>query len=366
MDKTPRLVDIAELADVSIGTVDRVLHNRGRVAEETRTKVLRIANELGYERNIHASILAGSRKKVTICNLIPQRGMDPFWDKIHEGLEMAGEEVIRHNVNITQEEFDLFDPADFTKKVNNIFGKAYDGLLIAPVFQREWSLLNEFLHRTHIPHVLINTLAEDEDESFLCYVGPDSYQSGRLAARLLSLHCSAGDKVIMIPLEQDFKNAHHMLEKERGFRDCFAEISPKVKVHTCEFEAYNDPQKLAAFLTKKIRKYPTLKGIYTSASRIHKMAAYFDEQDVNHIKLIGYDSLEENLKYLSSGQIHYLINQNPTLMGYLGLIHLSKFLVFKSRPPKYNYLPLDVILPENVSYYQNHYILQNKMFVPFV
>ena len=42
---------IAELANVSRGTVDRVLNNRSGVSEATRQKVLKIAKELHYEPN---------------------------------------------------------------------------------------------------------------------------------------------------------------------------------------------------------------------------------------------------------------------------------------------------------------------------
>ena len=34
-----RIVDIAKMAGVSVGTVDRVIHNRGRVSEENKKKV---------------------------------------------------------------------------------------------------------------------------------------------------------------------------------------------------------------------------------------------------------------------------------------------------------------------------------------
>ncbi len=353
------------MANVSIGTVDRVLHNRGRVAVETRDKVLSIAKEIGYQRNIHASILAGSHRTASICSLIPYQGMDPFWDQVHIGYEKALEQIGPHSVKVHTEEFDLFNSADFVEKVQKVDMEAYDGLIVAPIFHKEWKVLLQSLEESEIPHVLINTLVEDPTESFLCYIGPNSYQSGRLAASLLAMHCEIGDKVIMIPLEQDFHNAHHMLEKERGFRDCFAEIAPFVKVITVEFEDYNNPEALGAFLTRKIQKHPTLKGIYTSASRIDKMAAFFEDHAVDHIKLVGYDALEGNLKYLHSRKIHYLINQNPALMGYLSLIYLAKYLVYKSVPQQLNYLPLDVILPENVPYYQNHYLLQDKLFVPF-
>ena len=36
--KKARIKDIATMAGVSIGTVDRVIHNRGEVAEKTKTK----------------------------------------------------------------------------------------------------------------------------------------------------------------------------------------------------------------------------------------------------------------------------------------------------------------------------------------
>ena len=44
--KTVRIKDIALKAGVSIGTVDRVLHNRGEVKAATKEKVLAIAKKL--------------------------------------------------------------------------------------------------------------------------------------------------------------------------------------------------------------------------------------------------------------------------------------------------------------------------------
>lgn len=52
-----RIKDIALLAGVSIGTVDRVLHDRGEVAEETRVKVERILKETNYSPNVMAQVL---------------------------------------------------------------------------------------------------------------------------------------------------------------------------------------------------------------------------------------------------------------------------------------------------------------------
>ena len=51
--KKVTLKQIAELADTSIGTVDRALNGRGRINEVTKQKILQIADELGYLSLIH-------------------------------------------------------------------------------------------------------------------------------------------------------------------------------------------------------------------------------------------------------------------------------------------------------------------------
>lgn len=59
--------EIARLANVSIGTVDRVLNNRVGVSEKTKAKILKIIEELNYQPNIFARRLA-SKKKTPICD----------------------------------------------------------------------------------------------------------------------------------------------------------------------------------------------------------------------------------------------------------------------------------------------------------
>lgn len=57
---------IAELANVSRGTVDRVLNNRSGVSEATRQKVLKIAKELHYEPNFLAKALVSKKESLKI------------------------------------------------------------------------------------------------------------------------------------------------------------------------------------------------------------------------------------------------------------------------------------------------------------
>ena len=49
--------EIAKKANVSIGTVDRVIHNRGRVSKETEQLVKKIIAESNFEPNQYAKSL---------------------------------------------------------------------------------------------------------------------------------------------------------------------------------------------------------------------------------------------------------------------------------------------------------------------
>ena len=58
--------EIAQMAGVSRGTVDRVLNNRGRVSEENARRIREIARSLGYQPNKAGIALAAQKKKLKI------------------------------------------------------------------------------------------------------------------------------------------------------------------------------------------------------------------------------------------------------------------------------------------------------------
>ena len=83
---------IAELAGVSIGTVDRALHGRPGINDETRQRVLDIAKKIGYRPNLAArSLSTGKRVRIGVC--VPQE-IRYFYNEMWEGIN---EEVRRYS-----------------------------------------------------------------------------------------------------------------------------------------------------------------------------------------------------------------------------------------------------------------------------
>src|SRR5687767_11879019 len=88
--------EIARRANVSIGTVDRVIHNRSGVSEKTRNKINEIIKELNYQPNILASRLA-SKKIYQIAVLIPQISVETdFWEAPLKGIQRAESEIKKY------------------------------------------------------------------------------------------------------------------------------------------------------------------------------------------------------------------------------------------------------------------------------
>ncbi len=114
MSQRIRIKDIAEQTGVSIGTVDRVLHNRGNVAAEVRDRVhLQVMRGNGLRTQHHGRSLANNKKTLRIAAILPDFQEDPYWAQPKEGIERAAESVRHYGVAVDFHYFPLFDPKGY-------------------------------------------------------------------------------------------------------------------------------------------------------------------------------------------------------------------------------------------------------------
>ena len=81
------------------------------------------------------------------------------------------------------------------------------------------------------------------------------------------------------------------------------------------------------------------------------MAQYFKKRNLQQVFLIGYDGIEENIQMMKEGFVDVLIAQRPYYQGYESTKSLCNYLLKKNTPPDENYIPLDIVVTENVKFY---------------
>lgn len=348
-NKIVRIKDIAERAKVSTGTVDRVLHKRGRVSKKVEEKILKIIEEMDYEPNLMARAL-GSNKIYQIAALIPDPVSDSYWFAPKAGIEKAEKDLKQYGIVVQQYIFDPFDVESFIVKANQLTKDNPDGIILSPIFYRETLPFFEKWQAAKIPFVLFNTQIAEYDP--LSYIGQDSYQSGFLAGKLIHYGQPDPCSILIAHIDEEISNAAHLLKKEQGFRNYFSQnnLDEQFRILRTELKRSN----AALFITQLdaiVDSTPDLASIFVTTSKAHEIAKYLEQRRIKHIKIIGYDLLPQNLYFMNKGAISFLINQNPKGQGYWGIYQLTDHLVFKKEVPALKYLPLDIVTKENMNYY---------------
>jgi LacI family transcriptional regulator len=165
--KSIRIKDIAQLAGVSVGTVDRVLHNRGRVSEEALKKVLTVLDQIDYKPNLIARTL-GANKTYRIATLMPNPDQDPYWASSKSGISQAEAEWLRYGVSLEPHFFNLYDKNSFREVAEIVSASKPDGILVAPIFYHETLPFFEQFKANNIPYILFNTnIPEAKPLSFI-------------------------------------------------------------------------------------------------------------------------------------------------------------------------------------------------------
>ncbi len=82
--------DIAEKAGVSVNTVSRALNDKPDINPQTKEKIEKIAQELGYVKNIYATMLK-SNVTHTIGVIMPDSS-NPFFSEVFKGIDKAARE----------------------------------------------------------------------------------------------------------------------------------------------------------------------------------------------------------------------------------------------------------------------------------
>ncbi|WP_146153518.1 LacI family DNA-binding transcriptional regulator [Adhaeribacter arboris] len=346
--KNIRIKDIAQLAGVSSGTVDRVLHNRGKVSEEALRKVLQTLKEIDYKPNLIARTL-GTKKTFRIAVLIPDPSQDEYWAQSEVGIKQAINDWHQYDVQIKTYFFDLYHKDSFLRVTHAVLQARPDGIVIAPIFYHEALPFLQQCQSYKIPFTIFNT--DIREVRPLSFIGQNLYESGRVAAELMCLGHQKTGTLAVLHINEDSVNSIHLLDKQRGFQQYIKEKDlTGVKIKVLNIKDSENGKEVKRIL--ELLEDETLQGVYVTTSKgVSFIAALLQKLNRVDLRLIGYDLLPENIKYLEAGTIRFLINQNAKHQTFLGIQQLANYLFLRKEPLAHNFLPLEIITRENLCSY---------------
>jgi LacI family transcriptional regulator len=343
-----RIKDIAEKAKVSIGTVDRVLHNRGEVAESTKKKILKIINELEYTPNFLASTLA-SKKSAVFATLFPKPPSEEgYWNKPFIGVNKRLSELQPYGIQIEPFTFLQNDSKSFVAEAEKVLKIKPDGVVLAPFYKKEALTFIAQLKENQIPFVFIDS--EIKNAGQIGYVGQNSYQSGMVSGKLLDSILHEGN-ILIIHFAKEMDNQNHLVLRENGFYDWFKKNkNNKHELFTIEIADTDNDDWMDCIIKEIAQK--EIKGIFVTNSKVFYAGRLIEKFNLKEISVIGHDLLKENIEYLKKDIVHFLICQRPEEQGYNAINKLFRHVIQKRKTEAENYTSIDIVIKENLDYYK--------------
>lgn len=336
----PGIKDIARLAGVSIGTVDRALHSRGRVAPDTKWRILEIARKIGYEPNLMARSLA-KRSRTTVAILIPDPVQDEYWQQVWSGFESHLSIAEHQGIYVRKFFYSLDNQELFCKCAEQIINEKPDGLIMAPNYLDSGLKLFNECEKASIPVILIDTNLPEVSRS--CFIGTDLYQSGMLCAQLLKMITHKQGNFAIFHIDATLTNSQDMLEKEKGFRDFIKNNNSK---RLCLSFMINSHNNLETQLDLAFKE--NIAACFVSTSKIWLIGEYLKKRKHTNIKLVGFDLIIKNIELLKEGWIDFLINQNPQRQARKSLNTFINHLAFHEEIKSDEYFPIEIITKSNL------------------
>lgn len=336
--------EIARLAGVSRGTVDRVIHNRGNVKPEIQMRIQTIIQETGFSPNMAASALKRSSNGLRLGVLLPPLS-NRFYEDVRDGIETAAKRYAQYGVFVSVRQLSNLTANTQIETVERLLEQGLDGLALTAIDAPE---MTDYIDRLseRIPIVTYNT--DFTRSRRLCFVGQEHISAGRTAGNLL---CNSLRRPGTIVPLISYPNLLAHTQRVDGLRSvlggCPVEVSLAPALETEESD-----QRAYEIVSTLLRTRPDVVCIYVAGGgQVGAADALADSGRGREVMMICYDLLPRTMQHLKSGVVDYTIGQQPALQGYLPVSILYDYLALNQRPrQEFFYTSIDIRLRENADF----------------
>ncbi len=294
--------DVAQKADVSVATIDRVLNRRPGVKAATVEKVERVIRELNYQPDRIAARLARSRD-YRFWFVLPTTAGE-FMVRIGEEVEVMADRMSPERVTIMIKRVDVFD-GHLLARTLDALGDDVDGVAVVAL---DHPAVRESINGLVARGVAVVTLVSDVPGSKRShYAGIDNSSAGRTAAGLLGrfLRGSKGK----VGLFAGSLALRDHIERQFGFEQVMAHEFPQFDILPVR-ESRDDPGRSEALVKQLLAEHPDLLGIYNVGGGTMGIVTGLEASGRNEVVFIAHEVTEGSRRALIRGTIDAIINQD--------------------------------------------------------
>ena len=334
---------IAELAGVSTGTVDRALHDRGRVNPQVAKRIKKIAAELNYQPNSIAKSLSIKRRNLKIA-VILNVSNNRFVEMVLSGVEAASKELLAAGFSVEVMHCKDFDAQNQLQLINDAVDQNFAGIVLIPINdERIKDRVNE-LHALNYPILFLTSIIEDAN--FLSYVGCNYKYSGQISCGILNQVTGGhANLVLIISNLQMWSNQQRLRSIQRYMQTAY----PGINIASV-LELSNDDIDSYIQVKQFIESNPGIDSVlYCSGAVDGGLKAVLELRSTRDLKIVTFDYTETIRQAMLDGYVVFTITQNPPEQGYRAMKLMAEYLMNRQNPvPQFLYINTEIMIQESI------------------
>ena len=331
--------DIANMANVSRGTVDRVLNNRGGVSPRTAERIRLIAEKMNYTPSITGRGLAVMKKDLKFGFILPAELNGN--SSLNRALVQKTEEFAEYSITVLQRVYADRNAQELLKAIDELEAEGVSGIAMSPIPQPEVEQRVDELGQRGI--VVVTYEYDLPHSQRLAFVGCDYYRNGETIAGVVRLTLGGRGTVGMVTGTLSAMSHERRIQ---GFVDGLAKNCPDIRL-VARVVCDEDDVSTYTAVKKILLDNPELDLLVVNVvSGFGAMRAI--KEHLKPLHVISTNRVSEMEKYLEEHTVDAMVTHQPWVLTDLSLDILFQYLVWGKKPKEETlYTNNEIVIPEN-------------------
>ncbi len=334
---------IAEMAGVHRGTVDKVIHNRPGVSDEVRERIRGLLEEYHYEVNPIGKALQMQNRELKIAVLLVAVDARPY---LRRGVEAGLENFRAFQIQMDWQVTAYVDAREQVRQLRHCREQQVDGIVLSPIHHPAVTEEIDRCQEEGIPVVTVNL--DDGGSHRMCYVGQNGFKAGEVAARFLGEFLQGRGRVAVVTNSAPETRCYPFGTREDGFRALLGRYYPAVQVLPSLY-CQEDPAVMEDVVRALLEREPELAGLFITCGCVPAACEVLRQSGRRGIRVICFECYPEIRSLLQEGLVTLTLDSGLEQQGRESIEVLLDALIYSRWPEeKQIFSPIVPLVGESI------------------